>query len=403
MIAQAAALRSLRTTNFALLWSAQLVSGFGDEVTVVALAFVTWQITHSALSTVVAILLTTVPYGLFYFIGGAVADALGHLRAMIACDLIRVVAIGTIPAVLAVGAPLPVAYALVLVAAVCATIFNPARLGLVPELVPPEELTAGNSMVYASDRTVDIAGAAAAGVVVAALGTAAFYVDAATFVVSAALLTRIAVAPTPLRPLHVARIAREAADAVRFLAHNAVLRANVVFSLLGQLSIPVLNGLTPVLIFRDYGLGAGQFGIAEAAVAAGAVAGGVALPSFLRRLPKGRLLILGFAAFGAMLVAIAAAPTFEVAMLLFVVAGVANVLFYVPNVTITQELAPSEMRARVFGVRLSLLNLTWLPIVIGIGVAADFESAKALLALAGGFTLLVAVAGSVIPIVRDVE
>lgn len=397
------ALRSLRTSSFALLWSAQLISGFGDQVTVVALAFVSWELTHSALSTVVAVMLTTLPYGLFYMFGGAIADALGHRRAMIMCDLIRVAAIGVIPLVLAARLPLAVPYALVVASAVCTTIFNPARLGLVPELVPSEELTASNSMVYASDRTVDIIGAAAAGAIVAAIGSAAFYVDAATFAISALLLARIAVTSRPARVLRLERIARDSVDGLRFLVGNVQLRANLIFSLFGQLAIPVLNGLTPVLIFRDFGLGAEQFGVAEAAAALGAVAGGVALPGFLRRLHKGRLLIAGFAAFGVMLIAISASPTFEVAMGLFVLAGVANVLFYVPNMTITQEMAPSELRARIFGVRFSLLNLTWLPIVVGIGAAADFESAKALIAIAGAFTLFVAIVGSFIPVVRDVE
>lgn len=403
MTTQVSALRSLRTGNFALLWSAQVISSFGDKVTLFALAFVTWQITHSALSTVLSIVLATVPYAVFGLFGGAVADALGHRRAMIACDLVRVAVIGVIPASLALGMPLAVPYVLVLVSALCSTVFNPARMGLVPDLVPREQLASSNSMVYASDRTVEIVGSVVAGAIVAVLGAAAFYVDAATFALSALLLMRITTAAPAVRGLRLLRVGRDALEGLRFLVDNSVLRANTIFSLLAQLSIPVLNGLTPVLVFRDYGLGPEQFGVVEAAQAAGAVGAGLTLPSLLARQPKGKLVIVGFAVYGAVLLLIGAAPTFAIVALLFVGAGVANVLFYIPNVTISQELAPTELRARVFGARMALLNLTWLPVVLAAGAIAEVTSANVLIAAAGAFTLAVALIGSFIGSLREVE
>lgn len=257
-------------------------------------------------------------------------------------------------------------------------------------------------MVYSSDRTVEIIGAVVAGAVVAALGTSAFYVDAATFALSAFLLMRISAATAGSRPMRWLSVGRDAVDGLRFLADNAVLRANTIFSLLAQLSIPVLNGLTPVLVFRDFGLGPEQFGVVEAAQAAGAVGAGLTLPSLLSRQPKGKLVIIGFAAYGAVLLLIGAAPNFAVVTVLFVLAGVANVLFYVPNVTISQELAPPELRARVFGARMALLNLTWLPVVLAVGAIAEFTSANALIASAGAFTLAIALIGSFVRPLREV-
>lgn len=402
MIGQLTAFAALRTPNFALLWFAQVISGFGDKVTLFALAYVTWQVTRSALSTVVAVVLASVPYAVFGFVGGAIADAVGHRRAMIACDVIRVVMIGAIPTALAAGAPLAVPYALVFVSALCAAVFSPARMGLVPDLVPRERLGPSNAMVYASDRTVEIVGAVVAGALVAALGPLAFYVDALTFAVSAVLLVRIAMPMRPPRAVRWGRILHEAVEGVRFLADNAMLRANTIFSLLAQLSIPVLNGLTPVLVFRDHGLGPEQFGVVEAAQAAGAVGAGLTLPSLLGRLPKGKLVIAGFVAYGAVLIGIGTAPTFALTVALFLLAGVANVLFFIPNITISQEVAPSEIRARVFGTRMALLNLTWLPIVLAAGGLAEVESAKILIALAGAFTLVVGLGGSFFRSLRDV-
>ena len=395
------ALQALRSPNFALLWSAQVVSGFGDKVTVFALAFVTWQITRSALSTALAVVISTLPYAVFGFFGGAIADAFGHRRAMILCDLVRMVTIAAIPGVLALGGPLAITYGLVLVAALCTAVFNPARLAIVPDLVPADRLGASNSMVYASDRTVEILGTLLAGVLVAALAERAFYVDAATFGLSAFLLVRIALEERPPRAISWHGILADAADGVRIIRDHPVLRSNTAFSLLAQLSLPMVNGLTPVLIFREYRLGPEQLGATEASIALGAVVAGLSLPA-LGEVRKGRAIIFGFAMLGVVLIGIAASPSFSVSLGLFVLVGVANVIFFVPNVTLSQEVTPPALRARVFGSRTALLHLTWLPIILVTGRLADVYSVQVLLGVAGVFTIAVAIGGAFFRSVRDV-
>lgn len=399
---RAAALEALRSPSFALLWSAQVVSGFGDRITVIALAYVTWQLTHSALSTAVAVVISSLPHALFGFFGGAVADAVGHRRAMIATDLIRTLAIGAIPLTLAAGGPLWVVYALVILAALCSTVFNPARLAIVPDLVPPARLGASNSLVYASDRTVEIVGVLVAGALVAVLGDRAFYVDAVTFALSALLLKLIEDPGRPARSLSWGGLLADAADGVRVLRDHAILRANTIFSLVAQLSLPVMNGLTPVLVFREYGLGAEEFAATEAAIAVGAVVAGIAYPNLFAGARKGRLIVAGFAMYGVVTLLIAASPGLPVTLALLVLLGFANVLFFVSNVTLSQEVAPAPLRARVFGSRTALLHLTWLPMIVASGSLADAAPVQALFAAAGAFTLLVAVVGALFRSIRDV-
>ena len=89
-------------------------------------------------------------------------------------------------------------------------------------------------------------------------------------------------------------------------------------------------------------------------------------------------------------------------MVLFALGGIVNVLFYVNNVTISQELTPPDLRARVFGARIALLNLSWLPVIVISGALADAVGVSLLIILAGTVTLVGSVAGAFIPIVRDV-
>ena len=224
----ASAIAALRYPNFALLWSAQVISAFGDRITVFALAFVTWQLTRSALSTALAVVISTVPYAAFGLFGGAIADALGRRRAMVLCDVIRLFAIGSIPPLLALAAPLPVIYGLVFIAALCSAIFSPARLAIVPDLIPATRLGAGNSMVYASDRAVEIIGTLIAGVLVAALHELAFYVDAITFGASALLLGKIALHEAAPRSMSWRGLVADAKQGLGVLGESAVLRSNTI-------------------------------------------------------------------------------------------------------------------------------------------------------------------------------
>ena len=402
----AAPFSALRSQNFIALWVSQVASRFGDPLTLIALAYVSYVQTRSALVTALAVVIATVPNALFGFFGGAIADDVGHRRVMIACDFARVLLVGSVPVTLALGLPLVVAYVLVFAAGICGAIFNPARLAVVPRIVSARDLPAANSLIYSSDRIVEVLAAVAAGLLVAAIGDRAFYVDALSFLVSGLFLLRIRL-DEDARKLAVASLIRETREGVLFLWLNGVLRANTLLSLACQLSIPVVSSLAPTLIFRRFAggnteLGASQFGAAEAAIALGAIAGGIYLGPRLSRLPKGRLILVGFAAYGLVLIGLALAPSFELALILFVLGGLANVVFYVPNITLSQEITPPELRARVFGARIALLNLSWLPVIVISGALADSVGVATLIVIAGVVTLVSALIGYFIPAVRDV-
>ena len=394
--------------DFRVFWLAQATSRFGDPVTLIALATVTYIRTSSALFTALAVVIATVPTAIFGFFAGAVGDALGHRRAMFLSDVARVLLIGAIPPLLEVGASLFVVYVLVFLAATFGAIFNPARIAIIPQLVSPDGLASANSLVAATDRTVEILGALAAGFLVATVGASAFYFDAATFAVSALLLAALRVRPGETRPFRISHLYADAVEGMRFLLDQPVLRVNTYFSLAAQLALPVVNGLTPVFLFRrfangDAEFGAALFGVAEAALAAGAVGAGLTLPEYMTQFRKGQLLVAGFAGYGVLLILLGLAPSLLPAMVIFFLMGVANVIFVVPNITLSQEVTPPDLRARVFGARIALLNLSWLPVIVISGALADRVDAGVLIAIAGAVTLATALfAARFVPAVSEV-
>jgi MFS family permease len=396
----------LRSTNFAFFWLAQIISRFGDPITLVALTFVTYRATQSALLTAVAVGVATIPNALFGFFGGAIADAVGPRRAMFWCDVIRAVLVGLVPVLLAFDAPLIVVFAIAFLAGTCGAVFGPARGALVPLLLSRDKFAAGNSLVYASDRAVEIGGALAGGALIVAVGDGAFYVDAVTFALSAVLLARVVVREEAHK-VTLSNLWREARDGFLFLRRSARLWSNTAFSLIAQFANPVVNTLTPAFLIRKFAgndpvAGAVLYATSEAAIAIGAVIGSALLPRYLERIPKGRAIIAGFGATGAVIILIALAPSFTAAGFLFVILGFTNVLFFVPNVTIMQEGTPRELVARVFGARIALTNLSWLPIIFLGGVVGDAIGVDVFMAIAGAITLAAALVAAFLPIIRDV-
>jgi hypothetical protein len=75
----------------------------------------------------------------------------------------------------------------------------------------------------------------------------------------------------------------------------------------------------------------------------------------------------------------------------------------VPTVTILQEATPSEVRARVFGARIAITNLSWLPLVLISGVLGDAIGVNVLIAIAGLVTVVTAVVASFVPAIRDLR
>ncbi len=404
--AQPDAAQTLRSPNFAFFWSAQVISRFGDPITLIALTYVTYRATQSALATALAVLIATIPNALFSFFGGAIADATGHRRVMLRADIVRAIVLGLVPLLIGVNSPLVLVFAAVFVSGICSAIFNPARISIIPTLLGKDHLARGNSVVYATDRAVEIAGGLAGGILVATIGSNAFFVDAASFALSAMLLSRVAVVERG-RPLTWSRLLHEAREGVVILRRSAVLWSNTIFSLAAQVSNPIINGLTPAFVIQrfagnDPAVGAVQYGVSEAAIAAGAVLASALLPRYAAGLRKGKLLVIGFLATGVLIVLIALSYSFPVTVALFAMLGMANVAFYVPIVTLLQENTAPETRARVFGARIALTNLSWLPLIFVGGALADIFGPGLLIGLAGLVTLAAALIGSRVRAVFEV-
>lgn len=132
-----------RDRDYRFLWTGQLISGFGRQVTVVALPFQLYVLTGSTLAVGLLALVQLVPILVFALGGGAVADAVDRRRLLLITQLGLAGAAGTLFLLASTpDAPIWGYYVVAFVSAGLGAVDQPARSSAVPRLVPRERLPA---------------------------------------------------------------------------------------------------------------------------------------------------------------------------------------------------------------------------------------------------------------------
>lgn len=195
-VAQEAAPRPTlwRYPDFVLLWTAQTISVFGSQFTSLALpliAAVTLKATPAQMGLLSAA--GTAPFLLIGLFAGAWVDRRRRRPVLIWGDVGRAVLLGAIPlAALAGALSMPLFYVVGFLVGVLTVFFDVAYQAYLPSLVRCEQLVEGNSKLEASRSVAHVAGPGMAGAVIQALSApVAIALDAASFLVSGALLTFI--------------------------------------------------------------------------------------------------------------------------------------------------------------------------------------------------------------------
>jgi MFS family permease len=336
-----------RDHDFRMLWLGQLVNGLGRQVTVVALPFELWQLTHSSLSIGLLALVQLVPILVFSLGGGAIADAVDRRRLLIVTQAL--LATSSLCLVLLAAQPTPPIWAFYVVAFVAAgfgAVDQPTRSSALPRLVPRERLPAAIAVNWLSGQTVAVAGPVAAGVLIAVSGVAtAFAFDVVTFVAS--LTALLLMAPIPPHPEAARPGLQSIAEGLRFARGRKIVLATFAIDL-DAMIFGMPSSLMPQLALTVFNTGAAGYGLLNAAPALGALLG-AACSGWVGRVRRpGRGVVVAVAGWG---VAIAAfgllTASFPLALLCLAFAGGADVLSSVLRASIVQLATPDHLRGRV--------------------------------------------------------
>lgn len=379
-------LELLKDGTYIRYWLAVVVSFLGDAMTRVTLIYVVARLTNDPVLIAAVVFVQLLPSGLLGAFVGPVVDRFSKRRLLVGSDLARIlVVLAMIPMLDSAWALL----ALLLLEGVGKAIFETARIAAVPQIVGVDRIPTAVALFQSTNWTVNLAGPALGGVLLAIDNVpAVLVIDAATFLISAILLGSMAVlrdAPGAdgtrepyWRSLRTGMRGVLAVPSLRFL-FVVIIPVTAVFGLF------TANFNTQMLI--DFRLDALEFGFAQAILAGGSVIGALLGPTLIKRYgASNSLLQATVLLFGGTLVALA--PTqwlfddlgLTIVMSWCLLAGFGGSLFQVPVANTLLRDLPEELRGRGVG----LLNTVTINFTV-VGVA-----------LGGVIASVVSVAGSII-------
>ena len=178
--------------------AANVINRFGDSIDGIAIAWLMYQITHSASLMALILGLNYVPTILLQPFTGAMVERLSKKRVMVLFDIGRGLVVAATAGLYVLGHLTPVILTgMMLLISTLEAFRSPAGSAIVPLLLRPELYKVGSALNQTASRVTELVGLALAGGVVALLGCqGALLIDAATFFLSALIIGFIRVKET---------------------------------------------------------------------------------------------------------------------------------------------------------------------------------------------------------------
>jgi MFS family permease len=334
--------------DFRRLWSGQTISAMGSQLTLVALAYQTFHLTHSTFMVGLLGFVGLIPLLAGALWGGTLADAWDRRRVLTLTQTAMAVAVGG----LAVNASLdhPRIWVLFVCAAASAGFQGidwPARRAALPVLVDPDDVTAAVTLQTTTMALSMVVGPALGGVLIARLGlTPVYLIDVASFAVS---LTVVRLLPrlvptgggTPMG-------LRSMAEGFRHLKSERLLSATYWIDL-NAMIFGMPRAVFPALAVHLYGGGAGVVGLLYAAPGAGALVGSLFTGWTARIRHQGRAIAACVVVWGGTIAVVGLVPVLWVGLALLAVAGGADVISAVFRQNVQQRAVPDHLQGRLSG------------------------------------------------------
>jgi MFS family permease len=344
-----------QSADFRLLWAGYLTTNLGSQLTLVAVAYEIFRLTGSSLDVGLVSLAQLGPLLLGSLGGGAVADHFDRRRLLVAAQLLLCsTSVGlALNAVSGHPAVWPL-FACSAVAAGFNGIDNPTRSALVVELLGTRLLVQANAAWQVLYQTAQIAGPAAAGLLIGRVGVApVFFVDVATYAVSTTSLLFIR-----HRRAGTAATRRFSAGAVlgglRYLRGHRVLQAVFLVDL-NAMVFGMPRALFPALGLDHFHGGAETVGLLYSAPAVGALAGALCTGWAASVVHQGRAVLLAVTAWGLSVTLFGIVPLLAPCLVLLALAGAADVVSAIFRGTMLQVESPDSLRGRLQAVQTAVV------------------------------------------------
>ncbi len=389
----------LRERTFRTIWSASLLSNFGQMILGVGAAWEMTRLTTSPSMVALVQTATMLPLMLVAVPAGAIADMFDRRRIAMTGLAVSIL-FGVILTFLAVfGLTSP--WVLLTFCALIGTgvaIYAPAWQASIGEQVEPEHLPAAVALGTISNSLARSFGPALGGLIVLAAGAkAAFGINAACYLpllLAFALWKRRHV-PSRLPP---ERIDRAIVSGGRYVFHSRSIRTVLIRTFLFGLAGATASALAPLIAKNLLGGDASVFGILLGASGVGAVTGSFFVSRFRNGLGTERATALFAVVGGLALILVGYSHSLPLTCVGLFITGGANILTIALFNISVQMAAPRWVTARALSLFTSALTggiafgaLLW-------GVVAGRWSVDVAVTASGGMLLLTPVLGFLLPL-----
>ena len=331
-----------------------------------------FKLTGSAIALGATLALYTAPQLLFGLVIGAWTDRTDRKRLMIVVDLLLAATIASVPLASAGGLlSLWSIYVVVFISSTLSIFFAAAEFGAIPSLVGSTELVGANGRIQASFAAATVLGPLAAGALLVFLPVETILLlDAASFVVSAAMLSVIARrfnAPITTRGTS---IREDIVEGLRYVISHPVLRN--ISLMMAMINLVGATVFAQLVLFAKLALRAedSEVGLLFAAGGAGVVVLSLAAGPLRRRWSFGNVALGALMLDGLLTVALAYTSSLWLALVIWGLGEGFGVLFNINTASLRQAVVPNHMLGRIISIA---MVLAW--------------SAQPLGALAGGFLI----------------
>jgi MFS family permease len=341
--------------QFRRLWGGYVVSVLGSQLTVVAIPYQVFRLTHSSLDVGLIGLAQIAPVLGGSLAGGSFADAVDRRRLLlITQSLLACCSLGLLWNT-ANGHPhLWPLYVLAAASAGFGATDASTRAAVVANLVERSQLAAANALWQLLFQIGQVVGPALAGLLVGQVGVGSAYaIDAGTFLVSLAAVATL----KPLPPHGGGRRFgwQSIKEGLSFLKTRQVLQATFVIDL-DAMILGMPRALFPAFGLVRFRGGAQTVGLLYAAPGAGALIG-AGLTGWVATVRKqGRAVLVAVSVWGLAIATFGVVPWLAAALMLLAVAGAADVFSAVFRSTILQTEAPDALRGRVSSIHTAVVT-----------------------------------------------
>ena len=378
-----------RAPSYRLLFFAAVGSTLGTLLAAVALVVDVKDRTDSGLWVSALFIVEFLPAVAVGLLFAPLLDRLSRRATMITADLGRAAVFCALPFT---NDALQIVV-LAGIAGIATGFFRPAAYAGLPNLVAEEDLAAANSVLQTAENASWAVGPVIGGVLVAATGPhTAYWINAASFVLSAALLTGI---PARLLQAVVAQShghLRDLREGLAFVIHSRPLRAVLIAWTMAMLAIAAIN-TTEVFLAKDsFDAGDFGYGLLFGSICLGLAIGSLGAGALVERRPVavvyGGGIVVNALGWGLA----AAAPNVWVAAACCVLGGIGNGAAVLCNALLVQRGAPDEFRGRAFTV---IMAVNYLAFGIGFLAGGLLNDAYGARWVWAGSSILLAVSGIV--------